>query len=139
MNYIPWKAIAVVAVSCLKINAQLSEGVEAKVPFNFIAGHQSFAPGDYRIRLYSQGGATYIQSRDGKTGGFVICTKTASVHTPTKTVLVFKRYGNEYFLRDVWIQGDGTGLKLPETRREAELEAKVKSTTTTIMASANAR
>jgi hypothetical protein len=37
--------------------------------------------------------------------------------------LVFHRYGNEYFLSEVWTPGDEWGHRLSKTRREREIAA----------------
>jgi len=38
--------------------------------------------------------------------------------------LIFNRYGNEYFLSQVWAKGGSVGRGLPKTRAERELERK---------------
>jgi hypothetical protein len=35
--------------------------------------------------------------------------------------LVFRRYGDEYFLREVWISGAMTGREFPMSRRERQV------------------
>ena len=39
------------------------------------------------------------------------------------TVLVFKRYGNQYFLSEIRLEGSDRTYKLSESRLEAELRA----------------
>ena len=38
-----------------------------------------------------------------------------------KTKLVFNRYGNRYFLSEIWVNGATRGHQLPKTCREREL------------------
>jgi len=38
--------------------------------------------------------------------------------------VLFLRYGNEYFLSEVWPKGGSVGRALPKTRVERELERK---------------
>jgi len=39
-----------------------------------------------------------------------------------QTKLVFTRYGDQYFLSEIWMAGTTVGQKLPKSRRERELE-----------------
>lgn len=38
-----------------------------------------------------------------------------------KTKLVFNRYGNQYFLSQIWVKGATLGRQLPKTSREKEV------------------
>ena len=42
-----------------------------------------------------------------------------------KARLVFHRYGNEYFLSEIWPAGGATGRELPKSRPERELQQRV--------------
>ena len=52
------------------------------------------------------------------------------VWTPTdKGKLVFHRYGDQYFLSEVWPAGATTGRVIAKSRAESELEKKAKQST----------
>ena len=38
--------------------------------------------------------------------------------------LIFNRYGNHYFLSQIWTQGDNSGRELFKSQRESELAGK---------------
>ena len=114
MKKILWKAIAIVAVGCPGITAQLSQGVKARVPFSFIAGNKSFASGEYRVKLYLQTGVLSIQSADGKAQGFAMCGRTESARIHPDTILAFNRHGTQYFLNQMWMEGETAGVELPK-------------------------
>ena len=44
-----------------------------------------------------------------------------SLKPADKTKLVFNRYGNHYFLSEIWVNGATRGRQLPKTSREKEL------------------
>jgi hypothetical protein len=46
-----------------------------------------------------------------------------SKQAPAKCTLVFHRYGSNYFLSEVKIEGTRDGYRLPETKAEKEIRA----------------
>jgi hypothetical protein len=38
-----------------------------------------------------------------------------------KTKLVFNQYGNQYFLSQIWVNGETRGRQLPKSSREKEV------------------
>jgi hypothetical protein len=135
MNKIVSTAMVTLALGYMTVSAQVSQGVVAKVPFNFVAGQKSFASGDYRVKLYSSMGVVSIQSLDGKTHGSALCGSAESAKAHTHASLIFNRYSNEYFLNQLWMQGEKTGLELVKTRRELEVASTMTRTLTTVTAS----
>ena len=130
MSKTVWKPIATLVFGCMAVSAQVSQGVVAKVPFSFVAGQKSFASGDYRVKLYSSTGVLSIQSLDGKTHGLALCGSAEVAKAPTHASLIFNRYGNEYFLNQLWMQGEKTGLELVKTKRELEVASTMTRTLT---------
>ena len=41
--------------------------------------------------------------------------------------LVFHRYGNTYFLSQIWMAGESTGRELPKTRQERAIDRELKT------------
>src|SRR5258705_9340956 len=51
-----------------------------------------------------------------------ILTSPAKARTSiVQPSLVFKRYGKDYFLSEIWLAGSDTGRRLPPGRKETEL------------------
>jgi hypothetical protein len=62
-----------------------------------------------------------ISSQDGRHRMYVMTDGIESAQPPADHKLVFHRYGNEYFLQQVWVAGAARGDRLPVSSREREL------------------
>ena len=106
----------------------LENKLTANIPFDFIVGEKKLTAGEYRLQRAQQSAGDLIlqiSSRDGQSN---ITRLTFSVTTrdpQDKAKLVFHRYGNEYFLSEIWPAGGLTGRELPKSRSERELQQKV--------------
>ena len=49
------------------------------------------------------------------------CLSLKAMQAPEKGKLVFSRYGDQYFLSEIWMTGASVGHKLPRSRREVEI------------------
>ena len=96
-------------------NGQSREYVRAHVPFGFIVGDKTLAAGAYEI--VPVGDALSIKSADSK-AAVIRLAMTTSPNTKKPARLVFRRYGNTYFLSEVWAGGDRVGRRLNESRHE---------------------
>ncbi len=96
--------------------------VKANVPFNFIVEKTQIPAGQYLIQNVSQTGtAMSIESSDRKLVKLVLPNACESTKAAEKTKLVFHRYGDQYFLAQIWTEGNGRGRELPRTQRESEV------------------
>lgn len=115
---------ALVAASLLLASGAQAQGlhVRADVPFDFVIGNNVYPAGNYDIeRALSSSNALVIRSDAKMTPRFVLplaCTKGLPAE---KTVLVFHRVGDEYFLYQIWTEGSTMGRELPQPKRETEL------------------
>src|SRR5258708_40288510 len=84
-------------------NAQLSNPIRAKVPFDFNVGDQKLPAGEYtfgRLSGISDNGVMSVSSVDASAHVFQSTLK-ASILTPkNESTLVFNKYGDQYFLED---------------------------------------
>ncbi len=100
--------------------------VTANVPFTFHACGTSFAAGAYRFsRPSSDISAVWaIRSEDANIAPCLLLSRNGIVieHEPVSK-LVFHRYGDTYFLSQVWTFGESTGWEFPPSKRESELAA----------------
>ncbi len=96
--------------------------VKANVPFNFIVNKTEMPAGQYRIQpLGLTGVAMSIQSTDNKVINTVLPHSCESVEAQKTSKLVFHRYGSQYFLAQIWREGDNRGQELPKSGRESEI------------------
>jgi hypothetical protein len=89
---------------CPASHAQDPEGaVVVNVPFAFEYGSTHFTAGLYTIRMESQ---NILELRGEKRSGFSM-TRLDDDNRPSKTTkVVFRRYGVQYFLHEVWVEGE---------------------------------
>ncbi len=104
-------------------NAQLSAPVRAKIPFDFNLGEKKLPAGEYtfsRVSAFSNN-TMAVSSANGNAHAF-LSTFFAEVITPRdKSTLIFHRYGDQYFLEQIWTAGELTGTQVPQSRSEREL------------------
>ena len=101
--------------------AQTSPGdVVVNVPFSFVAANQQMQPGRYIVSPAAYGVLRISNSRDSKNQMFA--SAYALQHsTPSGPKLVFHRYGDSYFLAEVWNGSGATGKQLPRSKAEKEV------------------
>jgi predicted GNAT superfamily acetyltransferase len=101
--------------------ARAQETVLANIPFAFTAGQMTLPAGEYRVqKLTNDSSPLLIRSTDGN-GASIVMTFAASANAPQdKSKLVFRRYGNRYFLAQVWTAGSARGRELPKSAKEKE-------------------
>jgi hypothetical protein len=114
--------VALAALAIVPAFAQ-STNAHVTVPFEFSAGQSLLPAGDYMIQniLSAGSGSARIESRDLSSGATVLTRMVTRDTDLDKSVLVFNRYGNAYFLSRIWLSGSELGLELPRTKSEAEL------------------
>ena len=105
--------LATMAASAQTIN------VKAIVPFSFIVGRSTLSAGEYSLKTMSNGQVLALSNLDAKITELVLSNSCESL-TASKTKLVFHRYGDRYFLSQIWTEGNNRGHELPISRREEE-------------------
>jgi hypothetical protein len=96
--------------------------VKADVPFDFMAGGTVYAAGNYDIKGDLRGGSVVQLDSGNKMGqGFIMPHNCSSGKRVDKTVLVFRRIGDEYFLYQIWTAGSNVGRELSAPKRETQL------------------
>jgi hypothetical protein len=119
--------VALAFVTALVSNAQTrTSQVRANVPFDFVVGDKTLAAGNYTVGTVSSNSADAIsvRSSDGRQKAIRL-TNAISENAQTKRArLVFHRYGNTYFLAQVWAAGESQGREMSRSKaeRSAEIE-----------------
>ena len=94
----------------------------ADIPFTFTVANHSFPPGRYTVTRLNQ---TLLRIFNSHNQGTVFLTHSAEGVAPEETgKMVFHRYGDSYFLSEVWGPASSTRHQLSESRAEAELTRK---------------
>ena len=118
-------------VAAASANAQLSNPIRAKIPFDFNVGDKKLPAGEYtfsRLSGISDTGVMSVSSAD--TGAHVFqSTLKARVLTPKNdSTLVFHKYGDQYFLEQIWSGGEQEGTQVPESRGERTIQRQLAQT-----------
>ena len=103
-------------------NAQ-SRRSKADVPFDFVAGNKTLPAGQYNIADSTLAGEVVkISARQKDASVFAMTVRLSSKAANDQGKLVFHRYGNRYFLAEIWTGGDREGQKLMKSREEKSIE-----------------
>jgi hypothetical protein len=104
--------------------AQGKKLVILKAPFSFIVEQHRMPAGTYQILV--DHGWLKISAPDGSKAAMVL-TLPVSGKTPEGTgQVVFNRYGDHYFLTQVWVPEMETGRQTLESREEKGLQKQEK-------------
>jgi hypothetical protein len=93
-------------LAVVSVSAQTPTGAEVNIPFDFSAGKTSLKAGTYII---TQSGHKALQIRDAKDKKTILVNAPLTIGArdfQSGERLVFNRYGNEYFLTQVWLTAD---------------------------------
>ena len=110
--------VVLVAVSA-QAQSRNNQQLRFHVPFAFNAGNSVLPAGDYRVTIVnpsSDHSVLRITSSDGKST--MIRTVDIEGWAAPKAKLSFRHYGDRYFLAQVWMAGESTGLVAPTSKTE---------------------
>ncbi|HTG99255.1 MAG TPA: hypothetical protein VL882_03250 [Vicinamibacterales bacterium] len=107
-------ALATVAT----VQAQQDVRVIARIPFEFAVGDTTLPRDTYRLSQMN-GHPEMLLLRSERSGAFVRVAEVKMARDDTPPSLVFHRYGDQYFLRQIRLEGTSR-LDLPLTRAERD-------------------
>ena len=121
--------IALVAVSA-QAQSRNRQQLQFHAPFAFNVGTTSLPAGDYRVSIVnpsSDRSVLRFTTSDGKSTAMI---RTIDVEgwAPSKGRLSFHQYGDRYFLAQVWMAGEATGLGMPASKSEKMLQQQLGKT-----------
>src|ERR1700733_6063580 len=108
----------VLGMSAISAQGQIIGELEANIPFTFHAGGAKLPPGKYVIHVLDSSdlGAMEITSADNRTSALFEVREAQDSTTPQKAELVFKHYGDRYFLAKLFDGGDKVGSAVVDFR-----------------------
>src|SRR6266487_898025 len=102
--------------------AQSADNIVLKVPFSFVAGKKTLPAGEYTVRRALSSRLILIRNAGGRREYTTILTMPVPSETMARVAkLVFHRYGDQYFLHQVWTPENERGGQLSKARAELEL------------------
>jgi hypothetical protein len=117
--------LLVLATVSVSAQRRSDNSIAVNIPFDFAVGETKLPAGNYtlrRIALTSSYDRLVIQSADGRGDshtGMTRPNRTSQVQKQSK--LIFNRYGDQYFLSQVWTADSDTGRDLFQSRNERNL------------------
>ena len=104
--------------------------ITANIPFDFTVADKKFQAGEYSlVRAQPTAGDTLVRisSKDGHSNINRWTIPVIRLTSKDKATLLFHRYGDQYFLSQVWPAGGSTGRLLPKSRAERDAERQARN------------
>lgn len=112
-------AALAVALASPAVHAQfMPERTQVVVPFGFEVGSTHLGPGRY---ILSNAGDEIVSIQDGKHSVLTMATYETGTKPAASSKVVFYRYGNHYFLREIWRTGDPEYVRCQESKDERSI------------------
>jgi hypothetical protein len=97
--------------------------LKVTVPFDFTAGDTMLPAGDYEVQSMGPwGGPTLsVHNVNSNAGTIVLSISSKSQKPSADAKLVFRRYGQQYFLAEVWNRHSSDGNQIKISSQQTEL------------------
>jgi hypothetical protein len=96
---------------------------EVKIPFDFSVGAKTFPAGVYSVtRVNQEKIMLRLSSKDGGEAIHIMTVPVQAHESPKTAKLIFSRYGETYFLSQIWESAETQGHKLVKSRTERSVE-----------------
>ena len=113
------------ATAVVSAKAQSSTTVVSNIPFEFIVADKTLPAGEYRVNR-ALGNALTISTTDSSAAASRL-THEIQPNKDKRARLVFHRYGDRYFLAEVWTGAGDVGRQLVKSRQERAIEREMSS------------
>lgn len=126
--WLPLIVMAVVGSALVHVRAQTTMGLRANVPFEFVVGDKTFPAGKIITRGVnaSEAGAVSIRSLNSGEQATRIGRRLTSTDASNQGKLVFHKYGDRYYLAEVWVPGyKAWQVEKSSSERALQREARV--------------
>jgi hypothetical protein len=110
-------------IGALTVSAQVIDGLEFTIPFDFTIADKSYPAGKYVIAPFgnfSEGVYALHDLDHRRESVFIVENKERAVE-PKRSELIFNKIGDHYFLSEIFEEGNATGEQVPEPRLEKRL------------------
>jgi hypothetical protein len=91
----------------------------ANVPFDFQSGSETMPAGRYDIQELSNH-VLIVRGTNQPRSQFLLASTAETLKPSDQGKLVFHRYGNRYFLYQIWSPGNPSGFELSKSHAEKE-------------------
>jgi len=122
-------------------HAQAAGVIRVNIPFDFIVKDTTLPAGEYTVESTSiephdkLGPLLVIRSADGRGHATMVFANPVEASTgQAEAKLVFNRYGNRYFLSQIWTPANNVGCELIKSSLERELAKSAAKPQTAVIA-----
>ena len=124
-------ALGVIAVLTIAAAQAQSETLSVTVPFDYSAGGKVLPAGEYKVQTGIANGVILLRNLDQGATAMMFGNPVESNKPSQEAKLVFHRYGDSYFLSEIWASpGTARSISLRPSRAEREQIAKLGAPTT---------
>jgi hypothetical protein len=115
--------LLIITGAALTASAQTAQRVVIYVPFEFTAGEERLPAGRYTIARVSENSekAYLVRAVNGRATATVLTHSINNGRASRAAKLAFTRYGDRYFLAEVWTPEMVAGRAVPKSKSEKEL------------------
>jgi hypothetical protein len=112
----------------------LAYRMKANVPFDFSVGEKKLPAGTYSVSRMSSGDTVIaITGDDGRAKAIRLSNSAQRLHARGKATLVFRHYGDQYFLYQVWPAGATIGRQFSRSQAEREIQKTLAASSSPVM------
>jgi hypothetical protein len=97
----------------------------ANIPFEFIVGSKVLPAGSYVVRIDNESGVVEI-CEDGIYCESVVTSPVEATQVPANAELAFRKYGDQYFLSQIWPRGL-VGRHLPDSSLQPNISEAIRT------------
>jgi hypothetical protein len=110
-------------LTAVTVSAQSERIRVINIPFSFIVGEKTLPAGEYTVEpnRKDSDNVWLVQSKEGHASALFSTKTVRASETQEEARLVFHRYGGQYFLSQIWTQGETAGRELLIQRLERQL------------------
>jgi hypothetical protein len=107
----------------------LANRLTVNIPFDFTVVDKKLPAGEYSVGRAQTFAGDVVLSVDGVNHDAHVLSLTSSAQSldpKPAAILIFHRYGDQYFLYEVWPKGATSGRAIAKSRAEREVEQKAR-------------
>jgi len=134
------KSLATASLTTLlvAVSAFAELPLKATIPFDFTAYETRMQAGEYDV-IFDRPGLVRLAREDRGATAIILTMAVQAKTTPTTGKLVFNKYGDSYFLSEIWSPGYDRGQLLPKSQRELEIAKNGSADRPSIVTAASSR
>ena len=111
-------------LTAVTVSAQSERLRVTNIPFSFIVGQKTLPAGEYTVEPNRRDSdyVWLVQSKEGHATALFTTMPMRASETQEECKLVFNKYGDQYFLSQIWEAGETAGRALIKSKSERSLE-----------------